>query len=149
MRLSAIASQLGVTPATASDAVKVLVEKGLVQKGKAEDDRRAIAIRLTLIGRNYAQKVARWADFLEVAVDELTPEEKRVFLRGLIKIIHKLQEQGQISVARMCVTCQYFRPNIYDDAEYPHHCAFVDAPFGDRHLKVDCPEHRLVSLTDQ
>ncbi|MER3418788.1 MAG: MarR family transcriptional regulator, partial [Chloroflexota bacterium] len=23
----------------------------------------------------------------------------------------------------------------------PHHCAFVDAPFGDRSIRLDCPDH--------
>jgi len=41
----------------------------------------------------------------------------------------------------MCVTCRYFRPNAHDDPERPHHCAFVEAAFGDRNLRVDCLDH--------
>jgi hypothetical protein len=51
-----------------------------------------------------------------------------------------LQERGAIPVAKMCVTCRYFRPNVHPDPERPHHCAFVDAPFGDRSLRLDCPD---------
>lgn len=141
MRLSAVAHELAVTPATASDAVTALVEKGLVQKQKAEDDRRAIAITLTPAGKEQADQVLGWSDFLKIAVDELSPDEQAVFLTGLIKIILKLQAQGQIPVARMCLTCQYFRPNVYESSSHPHHCAFVDAPFGDKHLQVDCPDY--------
>lgn len=141
MRLTTVAQELAVTPATASDAVAALVEKGLVQKTKAHDDRRAIAITLTPLGQQQADQVLGWSDFLKVAVDELSPEEQAVFLKGLFKIILKLQEQGQIPTARMCVTCQYFRPNVYKDPNFPHYCAFVNAPFGDRQLQVDCPDH--------
>jgi DNA-binding MarR family transcriptional regulator len=141
MRLSKVAQELAVTPATASDAVSALVDKGMVQKSKAADDRRAIAITLTPLGQQQADQTLGWSDFLKVAVSELSLEEQATFLQGLIKIIAKLQEQGQISTARMCATCQYFRPNIYEDPANPHHCAFVNAPFGDQDLQIDCPDH--------
>ena len=140
MRLSMVAQELAVTPATASDVVTSLVDKGFVQKCRVEDDRRAIAITLTPLGQQQAEQVLGWSDFLKVAVNELSLEEQAVFLQGLIKIILKLQEQGQIPIARMCVTCQYFQPNVYEDADRPHHCAFVNAPFGDQHLQIDCPD---------
>jgi hypothetical protein len=41
----------------------------------------------------------------------------------------------------MCVTCQFFQPNRYFGSERPHHCALVNAPFGDRHLRLNCAEH--------
>ncbi len=146
MRLSTIANELGVTAATTSDAVTTLVEKGLVQKTKAVDDGRAIAISLTTQGQNVAAQVADWPDFLLEAVSELSELEQEVFLRGLIKMIRKLQEQRQISVARMCVNCQFFRPNVYADSAQPHHCNFVDAPFGDRELQLDCPDQIAADL---
>jgi DNA-binding MarR family transcriptional regulator len=140
MRLSAVANELGVTTATTSDAVTTLVEKGLVQKTKAVDDGRAIAVSLTSEGQEIAEQSAGWSDFLLDAVNELSEVEQEVFLQGLIKIIRKLQQQKQISVARMCINCQFFHPNVYADLEHPHHCAFVDAPFGDRDLQLDCPD---------
>lgn len=146
MRLSAIANELGVTAATASDAVTTLVEKGLVQKAKAIDDGRAIAVSLTPQGQKVALQVADWSDFLLDAVGELSEIEQEVFLRGLIKMIRKLQEQRQVSVARMCVNCQFFRPNVYADSDQPHHCNFVDAPFGDRELQLDCPDQITADL---
>jgi hypothetical protein len=40
----------------------------------------------------------------------------------------------------MCVSCRFFRPFQHDDLARPHHCAFVDAPFGDGELRLDCPD---------
>jgi DNA-binding MarR family transcriptional regulator len=147
MRLSELANKLGVSAATSSDAVTTLVEKGLVQKCKAVDDGRAIAISLTPKGQQIAAQASDWPDFLLDAVGELSETEQEVFLKGLIKMIRKLQEQKQISVARMCVNCSFFRPNVYDNLEHPHHCAFVDAPFGDRALQLDCPDQVTAELT--
>ena len=75
------------------------------------------------------------------AVDALTPEEQSAFYRALVKIIITLQERGEIPISRMCATCTHFRPNVYPNPERSHHCALVDVPFGNRSLRLDCPDH--------
>lgn len=142
LRLSQLAEGLGVTAATASDAVQALVAKGLVRKERSREDARALAVSLTPAGREEAARAASWPDFLLHAIDELSAAEQEVFLKGLIKMIRALQERGQIPVARMCVTCRFFRPNAHPDPDRPHHCAFVNAPFGDRNLRIDCPDYQ-------
>lgn len=82
-----------------------------------------------------------WPDFLMAAVDGLSLAEQDMFLRALVKMIRGLQQRGQIPVSRMCTTCRYFQPGVHADPRAPHHCDFVNAPFGDRHLRFDCPEH--------
>lgn len=143
MRLTELAAGLAVTTATVSDAVATLVQKGLVRKQRSRDDARALAITLTEAGTREAERVAGWPDFLVEAVEALSPEEQAVFLRGLIKMIRTLQERGQIPISRMCVTCRFFRPHVHENADRPHHCAFVDAPFGDRHLRLECPDYEV------
>ncbi|NET35305.1 MAG: winged helix-turn-helix transcriptional regulator [Cyanothece sp. SIO1E1] len=145
IRLSEVAKGLATSSATASDAVSALVKKGLVSRTQAADDRRAIAIRLTPAGQTQAEQAATWPDFLLSAVEALSEEEQTIFFRGLTKMIRKLQEQGKIPTSRMCVTCKYFQANVYDDQDRPHHCGLVDAPFGDRDLRLDCPEHETKS----
>lgn len=140
-RLSGVAEALGVTAATASEAVGALVRKELVTKSAAADDARAVALSLTAAGRREAARAFGWPDLLLEAVDTLSEEERVVLLKSLVKMIRSLQERGQIPVAKMCATCRFFRPNVHADAERPHHCAFVDAPFGDAHLRLDCPDH--------
>jgi DNA-binding MarR family transcriptional regulator len=149
IRLSLVAEDLQVTPATASDAVSALVRKGLLTKGRAPDDARAVALRLTSDGEAAADSIAAWPDFLLRAVDTLDEDEQAVFLRGLIKMIRELQERGDIPIARMCVTCRFFRPNVHDDPRAPHHCGLVDAPMGDRHLRIDCLDQEQASPGQQ
>jgi DNA-binding MarR family transcriptional regulator len=140
MRLGEIADGLGVTAATASDSVRVLAEKSLVLKERSRADGRSLAVRLTSRGAEEAAQAAQWPDFLLQAIDALDEEERAVFLRGLMKMIRILQEQGRVPPARMCATCRYFRPNVHRDTERPHHCAFVDAPFGNGELRLDCAD---------
>lgn len=145
-RLSAIAERLSVTLPTASDAVSTLERKGLVLKTRAEDDARAVAITLSVKGKREAWRIASWPDFLAAAVDVLAAEERGVFMKVLTKMIRTLQSQGDIPVSGMCVTCTHFRPHVYPNSpEAPHHCMLVDAPFGDRALRIECPEHTPAS----
>jgi len=141
LRLSAIADHLGVSAPTASDSVAALDAKGLVVMGPDPEDRRALSVTLTAQGRSLARELAEWPDLLLESVDVLDPTEEEALLRALLKVIRRLQERGRISPARMCLTCRYFRPHVHDDPRTPHHCDFVDAPFGDRSLRVDCLDH--------
>jgi DNA-binding MarR family transcriptional regulator len=141
LRLGALAGLLGVTAATTSDSVAALHRKGLVEKLPLAADRRAVLVRLTPAGVREAAAAAAWPDFLLEAVDELSGAEQAAFLRGLVTMIRTLQDRGRIPVARMCVSCRFFQPFRHPDPALPHHCAFVDAPFGDGGLRLDCPDH--------
>ena len=142
--LSALAAELGVTAATASDSVGALERKGLVEKKRAAGDARALAVRPSAAGRRLAHKLAQWPDFLLAAIDELDAGEREVFQRALVKMIRSFQTQGWIPVARMCVGCRFFRPYAHANSSAPHHCAFVNAPFGDAELRIDCADQQPV-----
>ncbi|MDR7521629.1 MAG: MarR family winged helix-turn-helix transcriptional regulator [Armatimonadota bacterium] len=144
-RLSAVAAALGVTRASASQAVTTLARKGLVAKHAVGGDGRGRLIVLTPAGRREAGRALSWGEAVHAAVDTLGVTEQAALLRALVKVIRALQESGQIAPSRMCVTCRYFRPHVHADPARPHHCAFVDAAFGDRALRIDCPDHAPAS----
>jgi DNA-binding MarR family transcriptional regulator len=139
-RVSEIAEQLGITRPTASDAVAALERKGLLLRQPDPRDARATGLVLTAAGSEVAREAGDWPATLLDAAADLSPAEGEVLLRLVTKLIRGLQLRGAIAPARLCVTCRYFRPYAHGDASAPHHCAFVDAPFGDRHLRLDCPE---------
>jgi DNA-binding MarR family transcriptional regulator len=143
---SELAARLGVTLPTVSDAVRVLVDKGHIDKRPDPRHGRASLLQLTPRGRALARRVSSWPDFLSTALGELSPPEQEVFLGGVVKMIRSLQERGLVPTSRMCVTCRYFRPDVHE-GDLPHHCAFVDAPMADRHLRIDCDEHEQKELT--
>jgi DNA-binding MarR family transcriptional regulator len=140
-RVGELARTLGVTQPTTSDAVAALVRKGLVARERDSADGRAARLTATSAGARLAAESAQWPDALLAAVDALSAEDLASLLRGLSAVIRELQERGEIPVQRMCVTCRYFRPHVHAEADRPHHCAFVDAPFGDRALRLDCADH--------
>lgn len=99
-------------------------------------------MRLTQEGEQEAAQAAMWSDFLAEAAEGLDEREQGVFLRGLTKMIRRLQLEGRIPIARMCVTCRFFRPYAHSQGSRPHHCDYVDAPFGDRELRLDCSDQQ-------
>ena len=106
-------------------------------------DRRASSLKLTRQGDVAARVAAQWPDFLLTAVQELDQAERKLFLRILIKLIRRLQIDGQIVPQRLCVTCVHFDPNAHpQNPAGAHHCNFVDAPLSEFDLRLDCGDHR-------
>lgn len=141
-RISDLAAEAGVTQPTASDAVAALVRKGLTARRPDPVDGRASLLHLTAAGRVTAQETAAWPDALLGALAAIGPEDRGAFLRSLMAMIRALQNSGEIPAQRICATCTHFRPNAHPGAERPHHCAFVDAAFGDAALRLDCADHK-------
>ncbi|MCU0839609.1 MAG: MarR family winged helix-turn-helix transcriptional regulator [Rhodospirillales bacterium] len=139
VRLAAAAAQVGVSNPTASDAVAALARKGLIERRPDAADGRAVAIVATAAGRTLNAR--RPASF-ETVIAGLDPVEQETLLRLTAKMIRSLQRAGAIAPQRTCVTCRFFRENVAPGSREPHYCAFVGAPMGDRHLRIDCPEHQ-------
>lgn len=141
LRLRAVAEHLGVTQPTATDSIAALARKGLLVKLPDPQDKRAVAIRATPAGCDVVRAIGLAMTSAERALETLTPQEQQKLLDLVIKTIRALQQAKAIPPQRLCVTCRHFRPYAHEDAELPHHCALVDAAFGGRHLRLDCPEH--------
>ncbi len=135
-----LSEKLGVTLPTISDSVRVLVDKKLVTKSPDPRHPRASLLTPTKKGATLGAKARSWPEFMADAVADLSPEEQRAFLSGVMKMIRSLQEQGLVPVSGMCVTCTHFRPNVHE-GQAPHHCGLVDAPLAGEQLRLDCPEH--------
>jgi DNA-binding MarR family transcriptional regulator len=148
-RVGTIATQLGVTQPTATDSIAALVRKGLLTKAPDPEDTRAVTISVTRAGRDVVRGIGLVIMATERALETLSSREQTELLRLVIKTIRALQIAGAIAPQRMCVTCQYFRPNVHEDTRAPHHCAYVDAAFGAEGLRIDCDEHEALPEADQ
>lgn len=143
-----LAALLALTPATVSCSLAALAGKGLVVKAREPGRPRAVSVALTDAGRSLAALLEAPAGGLPAALDALDTAEQTALLRALVKMIRALQTAGRIPIARMCVSCRHFRANVHPDPALPHHCALVDAAFGDRHLRLDCAEHDAAPAED-
>ncbi len=139
--VSTIARELSVKLPTASEVIRTLESKRLVRRRRTEVDNRVVTVHLTVKGAKAGQVVSGWPEILAAATQQLSAQEQVALLTILVKLIRSLQLQGEIPVARMCVTCEHFRPHVHADAAQPHHCQFVNAPLPDQALRLDCPDY--------
>jgi DNA-binding MarR family transcriptional regulator len=138
-RIGVLAGELDVTHPTVSDAVAVLRRKGLVDRDAAAGRRAALS--LSARGQAVAARLADWDERTRRQLADLPVADKQATLRLLLDLVAGLQRSGAITVARMCVTCRFFRRDAHPGSPRPHHCALVDAPLGTGELRVDCAEH--------
>ena len=136
--VSQLADQLRVSKPTVSDAVAVLLQKGLVEKAANKDDARASSIFLTGRGKQESAAIDSYAGPFLDSVGQLTPEQKDALWGALLHLIQTMERQGLISHQRMCMTCRHFARDV-DGA--PYYCTLMDAPLTAPELRVDCPEH--------
>jgi DNA-binding MarR family transcriptional regulator len=139
LRVRVLAGHLGVRQPTVTGSVIALERKGLVRRQADPADARATIVKVT--PEALAQPTAAVPSLAAAALADLGEAEQVSLLKTLIKLIRSLQLRQAIPPQRICVTCKYFRPNVHPEAAEPHHCAFVDAPFGNRALRLDCAEH--------
>jgi DNA-binding MarR family transcriptional regulator len=148
MRLGEIARETALTAATTSDAVSTLESKGLVEKRRALDDGRALAVRLTARGRTAAKRAAQWPDFLAKAVGTLKDDEQAMFYRTLLKTVRQLETQDDIPPHRMCLTCTHFEPSK-NPKKTPHFCKLLDLKMSDTDVRLDCSVHENADIATQ
>ena len=141
MRVGDIASVLGVSQPTATDSIATLAAKQLVEKRIDSGDGRSVRVFLTPTGQAATQGLSATPGAAEAVLQALPGDDQEQMLDLLVDLIRRLQERGAIPIQRMCVSCRHFRPYAHADAARPHHCAFVDAAFGQQDLRIECRDH--------
>ena len=146
--VSTIARELSVKLPTASEVIRTLEHKRLVRRRRREIDNRVVTVHLTSLGAKAGHVENRWPEILASATENLSMQEQVALLTALVKLIRALQLQGEIPVARMCISCEHFRQHIHAESDQPHHCAFYNVAFGDQAFRLDCPEYVEVTAED-
>ena len=139
--VSTIARELSVKLPTASEVIRTLEHKRFVRRRRREIDNRVVTVHLTALGAKAGHVENRWPEILASATDNLSAQEQVALLSALVKLIRALQLQGEIPVARMCVSCEHFHSQVHQESDQPHHCNFYNVPFGDQGFRLDCPEY--------
>jgi DNA-binding MarR family transcriptional regulator len=140
-KVSYLAQEFNMTKATISDSVKLLLQKGLIQKFDDPEDTRSYIIDLTSKGKQTAEKSANFAFAIEKPLSALSQEQKETILSGLLKLIHELHKAGIITIQRMCFTCVN-----YQRINGQHYCKLLQAKLQKTELRIDCIEHELISV---
>lgn len=138
-RVGALALVFDLTPATVSDAVRALEAKGLLQRTRGQD-RRVQILGLTAQGRQLVSQLQGWDTSLHSSLRSLSQREQAGLYGSLLRLIANLVDSKVITVARMCLLCQHFRPDVNPSSSRPHYCSLLEKPLGPAELRLDCPE---------
>ncbi|MEV8512622.1 hypothetical protein [Dactylosporangium sp. NPDC051484] len=141
-RLSDLAGELGSSVAATMALLSPLIAEGLVEMRPAPSyAARDMRVAATDRGLSTTPAPANWADELLSEVETLSDNQQARLLRMVTAKIGLMQRQGSIPATRMCLSCRFFDGYRHPGTDTPHHCWFVDAPFGHRELRLHCPDH--------
>lgn len=136
-KIGYLAQEFNLTKPTISDAVKVMEQKGLVERVPEPADSRSHSLRLTESGQNMVAKTAGFAQVLGQLISQFDDARKTVLYDSLVELIYQLHRRGLISVQRMCKTCIH-----YDYNGQIHYCRLLKLSLEADALRLDCPEHQ-------
>src|SRR5262245_27718616 len=84
-----VARFLAVPNTTISSATDRLVKRGLLERRRPDGDRRAVALRLSTVGKARADAiVAAYLALYRRMLEPLSPAERKTFIRIITKIVH-------------------------------------------------------------
>jgi DNA-binding MarR family transcriptional regulator len=140
-KVSYLAQEFNMTKATISDAVKILLQKGLIEKETDAEDTSSYVMRLSESGKLAIKNADLFANPMIKSLEILTREQKEVLLDSLSEMIYRLHKAGIITIQRMCQTCRFLQ-----NREEGHYCQLLQKSLLKSDFRVDCPEHQLVML---
>ncbi len=133
-----LADEFNMTKATISETVKSLEEKKQVRKEYDNLDTRSFTIHLTKNGKALAVETSHFAAELQTPINKLADADKENLLLSLLDIIRHLNQQGIITIQRMCLTCVHYRPMNNGKV---HFCQLLNQKLASTELRIDCPEY--------
>ncbi|MFC0528442.1 hypothetical protein [Phytohabitans kaempferiae] len=139
--LSDLSADLNMTTHATMSAIATLAREGLVSVDPSPSYApHAVRISLTEAGRAQSPELLNWAADLLAELHNLDQEGHHQLLGVVSGHIRRMQQEGQIPVTKMCVTCRFFDGYAHPGTDEPHHCWLIDKPFGRQHLRLRCPE---------
>lgn len=134
--VSNLAKEFNVTKATISDAVKVLLQKGLLEKDLSPVDNRRYNLAITPTGKKLVNDLSEYSLPVQEEIGTFEKHELASLFRTLSKLIYQLNQSGVIQVQRTCYTCAHYR----GDRKSRHYCALLETKLKSEEIRLDCPE---------
>ncbi|APD07800.1 hypothetical protein UJ101_02300 [Flavobacteriaceae bacterium UJ101] len=140
-KVSYLAKEFNLSKATISDSIKTLLNKGFIIKEKDPIDSRSFCIHLTHEGTNIAKKLSLYPNALKLPIEKINEIDKHLFYKNLLDIIYSLNQQGTISIQRMCFTCYQ-----YEKKGNNHYCNLLKKKLHVSELQIDCYDYQPIDI---
>ncbi len=133
--VSHLAKEFNVTKPTISDAVRVLLKKGLVLKDFSGTDSRSYTVFLSDAGKEMVKRTENFADPMR-AQFQIDAQELQNLFGTLSRFIYQLHKTGILSVQRTCYGCKF-----YDKKNKSDYCSLLQTVLRPTDIRIDCPEY--------
>lgn len=142
--VSHLAKEFNVTKPTISDAVRILLKKGLITKDYSSTDSRSYSIRLSPSGSKVVAETENFADPLESQLKGIQQTDLEHLFETLSKLIYQLNRNGILTVQRTCYGCKF-----YDNSENKDFCNLLNKELLNSEIRLDCPEYQEKSASNE
>ncbi len=140
--VSYLAKEFQVTKATISDAIRVLVNKKLLEKDFSPMDRRRYNLMTTSEGSELIHDLSQYALPLHNTLNNFSQKELAGLFDTITKLIYQLNQTGIIQVQRTCFNCKYYK----GDRGNKHFCNLLDKKLRIQDIRLDCQEFEEMAV---
>ena len=133
--VSHLAKEFNITKPTISDAVKMLNDKGMIEKDYSSADSRSYSISLSALGKKVVAQTSDFSQPLQTQIDRFSPAELDGLYNSLNQLIFKLNRTGLLSVQRTCYGCKFYEKN-----NGTHYCKLLQKELLNKDIRLDCKE---------
>ena len=136
--VSHLAKEFNVTKPTISDAVRVLLNKGLLDKDFSPSDNRRYNLLLSSKGEQLTADLYDYSSPVSKEIQNISREELHSLFGVISKLIYQLNQKGIIQVQRTCFGCQFYDGNKLDT----HHCNLLGKELMSKEIRLDCSDFK-------
>jgi DNA-binding MarR family transcriptional regulator len=131
-----LAQEFNVTKPTVSDAVRVLHQKGYLEKDNSSADSRSYSLFVTEAGKKLIDRISGYLQPLENILHEYDQPQLAPLFHSITDLIYQLNQQGILQVQRTCFGCQF-----YVKQPEHHYCNLLQTQLKATDIRLDCPEY--------
>lgn len=136
---SALADFMGTTKGTASQTIKALEAKGLVQRGPVAGDGRAVRISITEAGNALLRKDPLGA--IHDALTACSPEDRLQLVDGMQRLVGAVQRSVGAAEFGRCTECEHYRPERFSQTNsFACRCAVYGDLFSPSEIDKICAD---------
>jgi DNA-binding MarR family transcriptional regulator len=142
--VSHLAKEFNVTKPTISDAVRVLNNKGYLDKDYSTTDSRRYALFLTDIGNTLIGNIADYSIPFETVLKDTDEHKLNALYTAITELIFKLNRKGILEVQRICFGCRF-----YENKNGDHYCNLLQNKLKSSEIRLDCSEYEDKATSNQ
>lgn len=142
-KISYLSNEFNMTKPTISDAVKTLIEKGLLLKELDSKDARSFSLMISEQGKKIVIAFEEAYQPMINSIKSLEKEEKVSLFVDMMSLINRMDKSGIRLSQRMCYNCSFYQSRN----EHHYYCRFLEKEMQWSELRIDCNEHESIDLS--